>query len=107
MKTEYVLAGLVRRWLAANIDCLIALITAGISVIISLFAGNTPGHAILGMRIVKEDGSRSGFGTMLVRELVSFFLSIPFFGLGYLWAIWDSKRQTWHDKVAGTVVILR
>jgi len=25
--------------------------------------------------------------------------------LGYLWMIWDSEKQTWHDKVARTYVV--
>lgn len=25
--------------------------------------------------------------------------------LGYLWMLWDSKKQTWHDKIVGTVVV--
>ncbi len=25
--------------------------------------------------------------------------------LGYFWAIWDKEKQTWHDKIAGTVVV--
>jgi uncharacterized RDD family membrane protein YckC len=28
-------------------------------------------------------------------------------GLGYLWAFWDPKKQTWHDMAAGTVVVKR
>lgn len=26
-------------------------------------------------------------------------------GLGYFWAGWDKRKQTWHDKLAGTVVV--
>jgi len=26
-------------------------------------------------------------------------------GLGYLWVIWDKKKQAWHDKLASTVVV--
>jgi len=27
------------------------------------------------------------------------------FALGFLWAFWDPKRETWHDKIAGTKVV--
>jgi hypothetical protein len=30
--------------------------------------------------------------------------SLPCY-LGYLWPLWDAKRQTFADKVMGTVVI--
>jgi uncharacterized RDD family membrane protein YckC len=26
-------------------------------------------------------------------------------GLGFLWIAIDSERQSWHDKIAGTVVV--
>ena len=25
--------------------------------------------------------------------------------LGYFWMLWDSEKQTWHDKLAGSVVV--
>jgi uncharacterized RDD family membrane protein YckC len=27
--------------------------------------------------------------------------------LGYLWMLWDPNKQTWHDKVAQSVVVKR
>ena len=32
-------------------------------------------------------------------------ISIIPFGLGYFWIAIDQKKQSWHDKLAGTVVI--
>lgn len=66
--------------------------------------GWTPGSRLLGMRIVRLDGGAPGARGGLVRAVVAFFSDF-FFGLGYLWAIWDPRRQTWHDKVAGTFVV--
>ncbi len=31
--------------------------------------------------------------------------SLWFFGVGYLWMLWDERGQTWHDKIANTVVV--
>jgi len=25
--------------------------------------------------------------------------------LGFFWIIWDKKKQGWHDKIAGTLVV--
>jgi len=25
--------------------------------------------------------------------------------IGYLWMLWDDEKQTWHDKVVGSVVV--
>ena len=40
------------------------------------------------------------FGWYLA-HIVSQFLCY----LGYLWMLWDKRKQTWHDKIAGTVVV--
>ncbi len=40
------------------------------------------------------------FGWYLA-HIVSQFLCY----LGYLWMLWDKRNQTWHDKIAGTVVV--
>lgn len=42
----------------------------------------------------------------IVRIFVANF-SLLFFGLGFLWMLWDKNSQTWHDKAAGSVVVKR
>jgi hypothetical protein len=37
--------------------------------------------------------------------LFASFISGQICGLGYLWALWDKQRQTWHDKVISSVVV--
>lgn len=68
-----------------------------------LLAGQTPGKRALGVRIVRTDGRRMGFGHALRRELGYFISAILF--LGFLWAIVDNRRQALHDKLAGTLVL--
>jgi uncharacterized RDD family membrane protein YckC len=68
--------------------------------------GWSPGKRIRGMRLVTADGEPPGPGRGLTRALVAFVSGFLFIAaLGYFWAIWDGKRQTWHDKVAGTYVV--
>jgi uncharacterized RDD family membrane protein YckC len=66
--------------------------------------GATPGKRIVGIAVVDVDGNRPGLARGLVRYVVSIASATAVF-LGYLWMIWDDKRQTWHDKVAGTYVV--
>jgi uncharacterized RDD family membrane protein YckC len=68
-----------------------------------LLIGQTPGKWIMGVRIVRTDGGRLKFGNA-VRRLVGYWLS-TFAFLGYLWILADNRRQGWHDKLAGTMVI--
>ncbi len=73
---------------------------------IRLFAqGTTPGKKVLSMYVVKEDGQRAGFGTILFREWIGKWISGFVFGLGYLWILLDKDRQAWHDKLASTYVV--
>jgi uncharacterized RDD family membrane protein YckC len=68
-------------------------------------AGQTLAKSLLGIRVVRTDGTNVSYGRAFARSL-GYFLSI-FFGtfLGFIWVLWDRKNQTWHDKIAGTVVI--
>jgi uncharacterized RDD family membrane protein YckC len=67
--------------------------------------GQTPGDAALSIRVVgKDDGAPIGYGRAFVRCLVS-IVSYLVFLLGYLWMLWDSEKQTWHDKAANSVVV--
>lgn len=66
--------------------------------------GQTLGKRLMGIRVVKEDGSPMDIGTSLIRY-VGYIISGFVFCLGYLWIIWDSKKQGWHDKIAHTYVV--
>jgi uncharacterized RDD family membrane protein YckC len=41
----------------------------------------------------------------LVGRYLGYFVSTIPFGLGLFWIGWDKRKQGWHDKLAGTVVI--
>ena len=68
--------------------------------------GTTVGGIICNLRVVRMDGRPLQPVDAVVRGLVS-ILSAAALGLGYFWVLLDSnpERQTWHDKVAGTVVV--
>ncbi|MEK7164228.1 MAG: RDD family protein [Patescibacteria group bacterium] len=89
-------------------------ITQIISLIISVgyyvyFIGNrgqTPGKMVLKIKVQKlEDGSNLGYPGAFMREVLGKFVSGVVFGLGYLWMIRDKDKQTWHDKIAKSVVV--
>jgi uncharacterized RDD family membrane protein YckC len=66
--------------------------------------GWTPGSRMLGMRIVRLDGTAPGPWFALVRVAGVVISEFALF-FGYTWAIWDARRQTWQDKFAGTFVV--
>ena len=64
----------------------------------------TLGGIICQLRVVRVDGAPLRFVDALVRGLVGVF-SLATFGLGAFWILRDPERQSWHDKVAGTLVV--
>jgi len=66
--------------------------------------GTTLGGIICKLRIVRADGKRVEFVDAFVRALGA-VLSVAAFGIGFLWILRDPLQQSWHDKIAGTVVV--
>ena len=66
--------------------------------------GQTPGKFALGIRVVKADGSPINDVDAVIRA-IGYQVSAMLFGLGFIWAIFDRKNQTWHDKLARTYVV--
>lgn len=67
--------------------------------------GWTLGKRAVGIRVVNGAGRAPGMWRGLVRALGQQASEFAF-GAGYLWAVWDRRRQTWHDRVAGTFVVI-
>lgn len=68
--------------------------------------GQTPGKMVLKIKVQKlSDGSILGYRGAFMREVLGKFVSGVVFGLGYLWMIRDHDKQTWHDKIAKSVVV--
>jgi uncharacterized RDD family membrane protein YckC len=69
-------------------------------------SGQTLGKKALNIRVVNPDTALPpGYGYAALREIIGKTVSSLIFCLGYLWMLWDDKKQTWHDKIAHTVVI--
>jgi uncharacterized RDD family membrane protein YckC len=68
--------------------------------------GQTIGKRATGVKVVDAaTGMPIGTGRALGRYLFAMFISGNLCALGYLWALWDDRKQTWHDKVVSTVVV--
>jgi len=69
-------------------------------------SGRTWGRKIVGIKVINErTGEPPGWGKAIGRQLFASFISVQIIYIGYLWMLWDDKKQTLHDKVAGTHVI--
>jgi uncharacterized RDD family membrane protein YckC len=67
-------------------------------------AGRTPGKMMFGVRVVQATGDSLSFGLAFLRWVGYIISKLPLY-LGFLWIGFDRRKQGWHDKIAGTVVI--
>jgi len=68
-------------------------------------SGQTVGKRVMGIRVVRLNGADElGFGGGVLRYVGRIASGIVCL-LGYFWMLWDDEKQTWHDKIAGTVVV--
>jgi len=66
--------------------------------------GQTVGKTMLGIKIVGADGKPLSGGKAFLRY-IGYLVSGIVFALGFIWVLFDRKRQGWHDKMAGTYVV--
>jgi uncharacterized RDD family membrane protein YckC len=67
----------------------------------------TPGKMAIGAKIVDaKTGGKPSTGQFIGRYLC-YYLSSLLLGLGFIWVAFDSRKQGWHDKLAGTLVVRR
>ena len=68
--------------------------------------GQTLGKQAMGIRVQNiETGQSLDIVSAILREVVGKFISALVLCLGYFWMLWDDKKQTWHDKIAKSVVV--
>ena len=65
----------------------------------------TPGKVAIGARIVDAaTGDKPTTGQLIGRYFAYYVSTIPLL-LGFVWVAFDPRKQGWHDKLAGTVVV--
>ncbi|HUE75725.1 MAG TPA: RDD family protein [Chloroflexota bacterium] len=67
--------------------------------------GRTVGHWATYTEITRADGGAKPGPVRGIIRTVTMFFSAAFLFLGFLWVMQDKQGQTWHDKVAGTLVV--
>jgi uncharacterized RDD family membrane protein YckC len=67
----------------------------------------TPGKMVFRAKVVDASTGGTPSTGQLVGRYFGYLLSAIPLGLGFLWVGWDPRKQGWHDKLAGTVVVAR
>ena len=67
--------------------------------------GQSIGKQVIGTKLVRaRDGQPVGFGMAVGRQFLHILDGMPLY-IGYLWPLWDERRQTFADKIVDTVVV--
>ncbi|MFK8028806.1 MAG: RDD family protein [Gammaproteobacteria bacterium] len=81
------------------------LIPAVVVIVFWVYKSATPGKMIIGAKIIDANtGGPASTGKLILRYVGYYIAAIPL-GLGILWVGWDRRKQGWHDKIAGTMVV--
>jgi uncharacterized RDD family membrane protein YckC len=68
-------------------------------------SGYTLGKGIVGIKLISEEtGQPIGTGMAVARYFVHILDAIPCY-IGFLWPLWDEKKQTFADKVLKQIVV--
>lgn len=69
-----------------------------------VWKGTTIGGIVCSLKVVRLDGRPVDWSISVVRGLASVF-SFVALCLGFFWVGWTREKQSWHDKIAGTVIV--
>lgn len=96
------------RLVQGPVDFLVSWILPAVAIVLFWLARQaTPGKMAIGARIVDaKTGGKPSTRQLLIRYLGYYIAMLPLF-IGILWVAFDPRKQGWHDKMAGTVVVRR
>jgi uncharacterized RDD family membrane protein YckC len=90
----------------STLQSLVQLVLAAVAIILFWISRSaTPGKMAIGAEIVDaRTGGKPTTGQFIGRYFAYYVSMLPLF-LGFLWIAFDRRKQGWHDKLAGTVVV--
>lgn len=90
----------------STLQSLLQLVLGALAVILFWISRSaTPGKMAIGAEIIDaRTGGKPTTGQFIGRYFAYYISMLPLF-LGFLWIAFDRRKQGWHDKLAGTVVV--
>ena len=91
---------------AGPADFLLQVVVPAIAVITFwIYKRATPGKMAIRATIVDARTGKAPSNGQLIGRYLGYYVSILPLGLGFIWVAFDAKKQGFHDKLAGTVVV--
>ncbi len=89
-----------------TINFLISWVLPALAVVVFWIARQaTPGKMVFSAVIVDATSGEVPSGRQMIGRYLGYFIALFPLGLGILWVGLDKRKQGWHDKLAGTVVV--
>lgn len=87
-------------------DLIINYIFPAVAVILFwIYKSATPGKMALKLSVIDAETGLKPSGGQCIGRYFAYFVSIIPLMLGIIWVGIDKRKQGWHDKLAGTVVV--
>ena len=86
------------------LDALMVMVAVAI-VLLWIYRSATPGKSLVSARIVDARTGGPPTKRQCIVRYLGYLVSLLGLGLGFLWIAFDSRKQGWHDKIAGTLVV--
>ena len=83
-----------------------ALFWAAYQYLLIVYAANTPGLSLTGLKLARFDGTATSRSLRRWRVLAA-WLSAVSLGMGYLWLFLDEDVLCWHDRITHTYLAPR
>lgn len=94
------------RFIQGPLDFLINWILPAIAVLLFwMYRQATPGKIAISARIVDAQTGGPPSTAQLIGRYLGYYVSIVPLMAGIVWVAFDARKQGWHDKLAGTVVV--
>lgn len=92
--------------IAGPADFLVTWILPALAIILFwIYRQATPGKMAVSARILDAKTLRKPSAGQLVLRYLAYYVSIIPLFIGIIWVAFDRRKQGWHDKIAGTVVV--
>lgn len=82
-----------------------SLLPAAFVILFWVYKGATPGKMAISAKVVDAVTGEHPSTPRYIARYVGYLLSFLPLGLGFIWITFDKRKQGWHDKLSGTVVV--
>ena len=70
-----------------------------------VFKQATPGKMLLGIKVIDAKSGGPPSLAQCIGRYFAYFLSLTPLAIGFFWVAFDGRKQGWHDKLSGTLVV--